>query len=582
MIACDDNLNSPYKDNLYCAWTEFSSTGAISVMFNRSVDGGSSFSPPIVLENGFGQGANVQTGPNGNVYVCWANYGTGTIPANGIGFTKSVDGGASFSTYTVAFPYSGIRVSGPDPTFNYINMNDFPSMAVDKSNGSHRGRIYITYPAKENGNGKAIIQVRSSDDEGLTWSGPYTVSIPNGRQNFFPWIAVYDSTGTVCVVYYSFDSISGWSTNTYMAYSKNGTVWNNMRVSDVSHITDSISNPAFKTGYAGDYIGVAAYGGKAYPAWMDDRNGTWQVYVSPVHFVFPTISGPDVVYSTANYVVKNPIPNTNVTWSVTPSGGDLYIVSQNNDTAVVGNHHWYTSNFTLNATIKDLNSDTLVITKTLMARSCPSISATYTMQPCHNQNGIYNQPFNLDGTPNFIDYGCPITITFTTSATISFQLTSGTPLTWTSGTDYLYVAINSPVTFSVNFAGDDGGLCTKTILLMPTGTYYTYSLSVSPNPASSTLNVNINTAITNSDTTTVAANTQSSPSEAKSRLKPNDILKQNTVIELYNMITSKLTKRWNFANGLNYQLNVSGIQRGMYIMKVYKGDLQLTSKVMIE
>ena len=88
-------------------------------------------------------------------------------------------------------------------------MNDFPSMAVDKSNSPYRGRIYIAYPAKENGNGKAIIQVRYSDDEGATWSSPYTVNISNGRQNFFPWIAVDNSTGTVCVVYYSFDSDSG-------------------------------------------------------------------------------------------------------------------------------------------------------------------------------------------------------------------------------------------------------------------------------------------------------------------------------------------------------------------------------------
>jgi len=151
---------------LYCAWTEFSNTK--SVRFNRSTDGGNTFSQPVVLENGWGQGTNVQTGRDGNVYVCWANYGTGAIPANGIGFTKSVDGGASFS--------------------------------------------------------------------------PYTVSIPNGKQNFFPWVAVDDSTGEVCIVYYSFDSPSGWSTNTYMAYSKNGNVWYNMRVSDVSHITAPINN----------------------------------------------------------------------------------------------------------------------------------------------------------------------------------------------------------------------------------------------------------------------------------------------------------------------------------------------------
>lgn len=331
MIACDDGLNSPYKDNLYCAWTKFNLDSTESVMFNRSTDGGSSFSQPIVLENGFGHGTNIQTGPNGIVYICWANNGTGSPPPNGIGFTKSVDGGASFSPYIVAFPYSGFKYT-PDSAFNYIGINGFPSMAVDKSKGPHRGRIYIAYPTKENGNGKAIIQVRYSDDEGTTWSNPNTVSIPNGRQNFFPWIAVDDSTGAICVDYYSFDSPSGWSTNTYMAYSRCGNVWYNMRVSDVSHITAPIVGQGIRTGYAGDYIGIAAYGGKAYPAWMDDRNGTWQIYVSPVHFNFilASISGDSTVCTSGStFTLNNPPPNTSITW--THSSDLTYVSGQGTD-----------------------------------------------------------------------------------------------------------------------------------------------------------------------------------------------------------------------------------------------------------
>jgi len=130
MIACDNSNTSPYKDNLYCVWTEFNST--TSVMFNRSTDGGNSFSQPITLENGWGQGANVQTGPNGEVYVCWADY-PGSLPATGIGFTKSLDGGVTFSPASIAFAYEGIRLKNTaDSRFN-CRVNDFPSMAVDKS-----------------------------------------------------------------------------------------------------------------------------------------------------------------------------------------------------------------------------------------------------------------------------------------------------------------------------------------------------------------------------------------------------------------------------------------------------------------
>jgi hypothetical protein len=156
-------------------------------------------------------------------------------------------------------------------------------MAVDKSTGPHRGRIYVTYPTKKDHYGKAIVQVRYSDDEGKNWSPATTVSIPKGKQNFFPWIAVDDATGEVWVVYDTFDETTDYATNVYVAYSADGgDTWLNQKVSDVSHITAPIDNYYFAYGYAGDYIGIAAYGGKAYPIWHDNRNGTWQLYCSPV------------------------------------------------------------------------------------------------------------------------------------------------------------------------------------------------------------------------------------------------------------------------------------------------------------
>ena len=103
-----------------------------------------------------------------------------------------------------------------------------------------------------------------------------------------------DSTGDVSAIYYSLDGTSGFSTNTYVAHSINGgATWENIKVSDVALTTAPI--PGFLGGYAGDYIGICAYAGKAYPAWMDNRNGTWQIYTSPLSYIPPlvvSISGP--------------------------------------------------------------------------------------------------------------------------------------------------------------------------------------------------------------------------------------------------------------------------------------------------
>jgi len=287
MMGVDNDPHSPYANNFYMSYTDFSFGGG-EVIFNRSTDLGQTFSSPIIIRNqvaGFGQGTNVQTGPNGEVYVCWADHDSVVFPyrADALGFARSMDGGANFSSSKRVFNYSGTRTFGTDPTYNYVRVSDFPAMAVDKSNGWHRGRIYVTYPALKNDTGKSIIEVRWSDDKGDTWSNPVKVNIPRGRENFFPWIATDDATGDVWVVYYSFDTPTQYETNTYVALSTDGgATWQNQKVSDVSHITQPVDNNYFAYGYAGDYIGITAYGRKAYPAWMDERNGTWQIYVSPV------------------------------------------------------------------------------------------------------------------------------------------------------------------------------------------------------------------------------------------------------------------------------------------------------------
>jgi hypothetical protein len=340
MMAVDNLSGSPYLNNVYTAWTDFNTP--YSVRFNRSINGGASYLSNINIHNSWGQGTNVQTGINGEVYVCWANYGTGSAPANGIGFSRSFDGGATFTDLTPAFPYAGIRLLGSDPLFNNTRVADFPSMAVDRSCNFTRGRIYIAYPAKQNGNGKSVILVRSSDNQGTTWSAETEVSITDGRQNWFPWISVDDVTGTVSVAYLSLNETVGFTTNTFLAYSFDGGFsWSNLKVSDVGHTVAAI--PGFAGGYCGDYIANSAYANKNYVCWNDNRNGQWQNYVSRVDFsqmaLFSsntdlTIHGP-LTYSlpTASNVQYQATGDIS-----TPSGSTLTIQSGANVVMLAGGH----------------------------------------------------------------------------------------------------------------------------------------------------------------------------------------------------------------------------------------------------
>jgi hypothetical protein len=189
MIVADDLSGSPYTNYVYCSWM-----GAGNVVqFNRSTDHGATFSTPINLTNYWGQGANVQTGINGEVYVCWADYnGNSTYDwtSKGLGLSRSLDGGVTFTAAQRVLSYTGIRQynqsfgDDQNPLFNSIRVNDFPSMSVDKSTGNHRGRIYVTMPVRQNGNGKAVVQVSYSDNQGTSWSTPVIVSISNAHKHF--------------------------------------------------------------------------------------------------------------------------------------------------------------------------------------------------------------------------------------------------------------------------------------------------------------------------------------------------------------------------------------------------------------
>jgi Secretion system C-terminal sorting domain len=301
MITTTDEMQtSAFANNFYCAWTDLDDSKQ-RVFFNRSTDRAATFGNRIILSKDNGQGTNVQTGPNGEVYVCWANYPEGAKPGTSIGFASSFDGGISFTTID-AFLYRGIRKpTGANANFGGTRINDYPVMAVDKSCGPNRGRIYIAYPEFEStGSTKSVIRIRFSDDKGVNWSDSRSLSDPDNRQSWFPWIAIDDLTGLVSIVYYSFDKGESNMTNTFLSFSLDGILWSRIKVSDVGHNTAPIPNMG--KGYAGDYIGVAAFGGVVYTTWADDRTGIWQVFVSKVTFNLP-----NTISSQTNLVINQPI-----------------------------------------------------------------------------------------------------------------------------------------------------------------------------------------------------------------------------------------------------------------------------------
>jgi hypothetical protein len=130
--------------NLYATWTLFI-PGGNNIYFARSTDNGATWSVPVIVsapwEVGRVQGSRPQVGPNGEVYITYS--AIGTVDADSIKVVKSSNGGLTFGPSVVGMVEYTNYFTGA-PGFNRPRAVTFPSIAVDRSFGPNRGRVYLT------------------------------------------------------------------------------------------------------------------------------------------------------------------------------------------------------------------------------------------------------------------------------------------------------------------------------------------------------------------------------------------------------------------------------------------------------
>ncbi|MEI7663515.1 MAG: hypothetical protein WCK34_15005, partial [Bacteroidota bacterium] len=287
---------SPYKGYLYDGWMVNS-----NISISRSTTNGATWSAPLAISAGtaagsHNQGINFKCGPDGEVYGAWAVYdswtGTGS-PEKAVGFSKSLDGGATWiPAFRAINNIKGIRSYGVSQN---MRVNSFPSMAVDLSNSPYRGTIYIVwtnvgYPGVNAGTGTSAYMIKSSD-KGDTWSAPIRINSDTtaGKHHYMPWITCDQATGYVSVVFYDNRNCLATEAEAWMAYSTDGgATFEDLKVSDVTFTPAAI--PQMATKYMGDYLAISAYNGKAYPCWTDTRSGHCLTYVSPIDIMVPAAS----------------------------------------------------------------------------------------------------------------------------------------------------------------------------------------------------------------------------------------------------------------------------------------------------
>jgi hypothetical protein len=271
-------------NRLYVTYTDFDfsfpATGTcandsrIAIELVASNDGGNTWGAPAVIDEECGaslngvQGSNVLVGPDGKVYVAFEFFPV--TPDNEIHIRMSADHGKTFGAPVVITNAVVPNGAGGLLQGGFRN-NEFPQLAVDRTNKSSRGTLYVAWSDGRNNQVVDIssstgtyaypdILVAKSTDSGQTFSSPMTVSPTPadfdgaGRDQFFPGVAV-DMDGEVGVCYYDRREESDNSAiDRYCSVSRNhGASWDEQRVSFSEWLPLHNADGLINTLYIGDY-----------------------------------------------------------------------------------------------------------------------------------------------------------------------------------------------------------------------------------------------------------------------------------------------------------------------------------------
>lgn len=277
---------NPATNELYVTWTQFDAYGSTNplfqsnIMFSKSSDQGVTWTDALQINEVSGncidsdntvEGAVPAAGPNNEIYTAWAG-------PEGIVFDRSTDGGITWLD-------NDVKVSDMPGGWDFAipgiwRCNGMPITCCDLSNGSHRGTIYVNWSDQRNGTDDTDIWLSKSTDGGTSWSAPKRVNDdPPGKQQFFTWMCVDQTTGYLWFVFYDRRNHNGVLTDVYMAVSRDGgETFSNFKVSETPF-------KPFSSVFFGDYNCVSATNNVVRPIWtrLDTTAlSVWTAIVDPL------------------------------------------------------------------------------------------------------------------------------------------------------------------------------------------------------------------------------------------------------------------------------------------------------------
>src|SRR6266516_2983371 len=259
-IAVDDTGGS-CDGNLYMPWALFEGSHGTKIVFQRSTDGGLTWTPILHLShspNTQNQGTTVAVGPEGEVYVAWEDFHKDQIL-----FTRSLDCGQTFELERGIS--SIVPVPEPLPGSAY-RLDSFPRMAVSQTTGS----VFITWADYRTGDADVVLA--RSTDRGASWSDPARVNDVAKNHQIFPAITTFE--GRVDIAFYdSRNDPDGKLLDVYYAESDDDGVsfLPNVPV-PAAPFDPNLGITAGGGAFLGDYNGIASNAAGVHPIWADNRN----------------------------------------------------------------------------------------------------------------------------------------------------------------------------------------------------------------------------------------------------------------------------------------------------------------------
>ncbi|HEX9709532.1 MAG TPA: sialidase family protein [Candidatus Thermoplasmatota archaeon] len=270
----------PKTSDVYVSWTAFNLLALSEIFVIHSSDGAQTWSTPVLVSSGGFftgteedvhlpqvQGSQVEVDNNGTLHLAWIDY---NVP-NSLKYTRSTDKGRTWDTIQTIAPVDLIASPQPQGTYRTPTM---PDMAVDLTNGTYGGSVYIWWPDDAGGDAD-ILQVYSRDG-GSTWSNVTRVNNDpegNGASQFFPAVSVAGNGWVIGEFYDRRDDPENRLLSVYFAVSFDGgaTYPVQVNVTDLGFDGDK-SAGASGVGFIGDYLGIASSDFYAVGLWCDTRN----------------------------------------------------------------------------------------------------------------------------------------------------------------------------------------------------------------------------------------------------------------------------------------------------------------------